>query len=358
MKILILSNFGMGLYKFRMELVQELINQQHKVYVSFPNDEYVSILEQEGCVYIESEVDRRGTNPIADFKLIFSYLKMISKVKPDIVLTYTIKPNIFGGIACRITNTRYIPNITGLGTALETDGILQKITLFLYRIGLRSASNVFFQNESNRNFFLYKSLIKSNSEVIPGSGVNLEQHCYEEYPNDSGNIQLLFIGRIMKSKGVDELFEVAKFFKEQNSRIEFNIVGFCEEEYQDTLKTLNADGVIKFHGQQNDVHKFIKDCYAIILPSYHEGISNVLLEAASTGRPILATNVPGCKETFKEGISGFSFEARSTSSMINTIQMFLSLPNEARRQMGIEGRRKMENEYDRKIVVKKYLDII
>ncbi len=358
MKVLVLSNFGMGLYKFRKELLQELIKQGHKVFVSLPNDEYVPLLESLGCEYIESNVDRRGTNPLADMKLLFSYINITNKIKPDIVLTYTIKPNVYGGIACRITKTPYLPNITGLGTAVENEGLMQKITLNLYKIALKNAECIFFQNEPNRQFFIDRGIIKNKSKVIPGSGVNLEQHPYEEYPSDKENIRLLFIGRIMKAKGIDELLEAAKQIKVSYENVEFHLVGFCEEGYSEELRELNDSGIIHYHGQQDDVHKFIKDSHATILPSYHEGTSNVLLESASTGRPILASNVTGCKETFDAGVSGIGFEVKSVKALISAIQQFLDLPHENKEQMGIAGRKKMELEYDRKIVINAYLEQI
>lgn len=355
MKVLILSNFGMGLYKFRKELIQELINYGHEVFISLPNDEYIPLLESLGCKYIESEVDRRGTNPIADLQLLTTYIKIINKIKPDIVLTYTIKPNIYGGIACRITKTTYIPNITGLGTAIENEGLMQKITLSLYKVALKSAKCVFFQNEPNREFFIERGITKNKVEVIPGSGVNLELHRFEEYPNDKENIRLLFIGRIMKAKGVDELIEAAKKIKEICEFVEFHFIGFCEEGYLEELSELNDSGIIFYHGKQDDVHKFIKNSHAIILPSYHEGTSNVLLESASTGRPVLASNVTGCKETFDDGVSGIGFEVKNVNALITAVQQFLELSQENRKQMGIAGRKKMEQEYDRKIVINSYL---
>lgn len=358
MKVLVLSNFGMGLYKFRKELLQELMSRGHEVFVSLPNDEYIPLLESLGCKYIESKVDRRGTNPIADIKLLTSYLKIIRNIKPDIVLTYTIKPNVYGGIACRMTRTPYLPNITGLGTAVENEGLMQEITLALYKVGLKNAKCVFFQNESNRQFFIEREIIKNNSKVIPGSGVNLEQHRFEDYPGDEKNIHLLFIGRIMKAKGIDELLEAAKQMKESGTNVEFHLVGFCEEGYAEQLVLLNDSGIIHYHGQQDDVHKFIKSSHATILPSYHEGTSNVLLESASTGRPILASNVTGCKETFDEGVSGIGFEVKSVKALVDSIQKFIDLPHEKKKQMGIAGRMKMEQEYDRRIVIGAYLEQI
>lgn len=358
MRVLVLSNFGMGLYKFRKELFQELIFRGHEVFISSPYDVYIPLLKKLGCKYIETKLDRRGTNPIVDLKLLVSYIKIMKQIKPNIVLSYTIKPNVYGGIACRISKVPYLPNITGLGTSIEYAGLMRKITLCLYKIALKNAKCIFFQNEPNRQFFIDKKIIKSRSKVVPGSGVNLDQYKYVEYPSDEKNIRFLFIGRIMKAKGIDELLEAAKQVKEINKNVEFHIVGFCEEEYSEKLSALNDSGIICYHGRQDDVHKFINDSHAIILPSYHEGISNVLLESAASGRPILASNVTGCKETFDEGVSGIGFEVKSVEALINAIQKFIDLPYEKKKQMGIAGRKKMEQEFDRSIVINAYIEQI
>lgn len=348
----------MGLFNFRKELLEKLISEENDVYVSLPYDEYVPKLKRLGCKYIESKVDRRGTNPINDMKLLIQYIKVIKNVKPDVVLTYTIKPNIYGGIACRITKVPYLTNITGLGTAIENRGLIQKITLSLYSLGLKNSTCVFFQNEFNRSFFADNNIVKGKTKLIPGSGVNLEHHKCEDYPSDDKTIRFVFIGRIMKAKGIEELFQAAKKVKEIYSNVEFDLVGASEEDYTKQLSELEGWGIIKYHGQQSDVHSFIKNSHGIILPSYHEGTANVLLESASTGRPILASRVPGCIETFEDDITGLGFKVRSVPSLVEAIIKFIKLPYHQKKQMGIEGRKKMEEEYDRKLVIDAYLQEI
>ncbi|WP_156290941.1 glycosyltransferase family 4 protein [Oceanobacillus salinisoli] len=358
MKILVLANFGMGLYNFRKELLEELINNKNEVYISLPKDQYVPKLQKLGCKFIDTHLDRRGTNPLKDLKLLFHYIKVIKGIKPDIVLTYTIKPNVYGGIACGITKAPYIVNITGLGTSVENKGLIQRLTKLLYKIGLGKASCVFFQNESNMKFFTDNNLCKNKTKLIPGSGVNLKQHKFEEYPINDGNIRFLFIGRIMKAKGIDELLQAAKIVKEKHPNVNFNLIGFSEENYKQKLEEFEKKGVIKQLGQQEDVHSYIKDSHATILPSYHEGTANVLLESAATGRPVLASKVPGCLETYEDGQSGLGFKARNVESLTNAILNFIRLPYEQKKAMGIAGRRKMENEFDRKIVINAYMDEI
>jgi glycosyltransferase involved in cell wall biosynthesis len=358
MKILILANFGMGLYNFRKELLEALIKKSNEVYISLPNDEFVPKLTSLGCKYIETPLDRRGTNPVKDFHLMLQYIHILKQIKPDVVLTYTIKPNVYGGLACRITNTPYLTNITGLGTSIENEGLIQKITLMLYKTGLKKASCLFFQNETNRKFFIDKKIVKSKTRLVPGSGVNVNQHMIEEYPQDEDSIRFLFIGRIMKAKGIEELLRAVKIVKEKYSNTSFELVGHCEENYLQQLTELEEQGFLNYHGQQSDIHSFIKNSHATLLPSHHEGTANVLLESASTGRPVLASRVPGCQETFDENVSGLGFEVRNVDSLVEAIIKFINLPYELKKAMGIAGRKKMEREYDRNLVIKAYLEEI
>jgi glycosyltransferase involved in cell wall biosynthesis len=358
MKILVLANFGMGLYNFRKELLEELINQHNEVYISLPSDEYVPKLESLGCKFVETHLERRGTNPMKDLKLFLDYINIIKRIKPDVVLTYTIKPNVYGGLACRITKIPYITNITGLGTSIENKGVIQKITLVLYKAGLKKASCLFFQNKTNLKFFMDHQIAKSKTRLVPGSGVNLDHHTFEEYPEDDEKKRFLFIGRMMKAKGIDELLEAAKRIKEKYPNTHFDLIGSCEEDYHGQLAELNKQGIITYHGQQNGVHSFIKKTHATILPSYHEGTANVLLESASAGRVVLASRVPGCKETFDEDVSGFGFDVKSVDSLVEAITKFINLPYEQKKAMGMAGRKKMEKEYDRKIVINAYIDEI
>ena len=358
MKILVLANFGMGLYNFRKELLEKLIEQNNEVYISLPNDEYVSKLEKIGCKFIDTQLNRRGTNPISDLKLFLFYRKLINEVKPDVVLTYTIKPNVYGGMACSVTNTPYITNITGLGTSIENSGLMQKITLQLYKIGLKKSSCILFQNETNQNFFREKNIIKGGSRLIPGSGVNLNSHQYEVYPAEEQNIRLLFIGRIMKAKGIEELLKAAVIVKRKHSNVQFDLIGSMEEDYHQEIQELEKENIVKYYGQQSDVHSFIKNSHATILPSHHEGLANVLLESASSGRPILASNVPGCIETFNDGVTGFGFEVRNVDSLVSAINKFLNLTYPQKKEMGYKGRLKVEKEFDRELVIHTYLNEI
>lgn len=358
MKVLILSNFGMGLYKFTKELIEELIRQGMEVHLALPRDQYTDKLVELGCRFTETKIDRRGTNPFTDLKLFLRYLYLLRSIKPDVVLTYTIKPNIFGGTACRLLRIPYLANVTGLGSAIENKGVLQKLTLRLYSVGLAKARCVFFQNEANRTMFLHKKLVKGKTKRIPGSGVNLEEHPYEEYPSKEKAIRFLFIGRMMKEKGIDELLQAAVQVKTSYPAVQFDLIGFQEESYSDRTHEYEKRGIIHYYGRQEEVHSYIKNSHAVLLPSYHEGMANVLLEGAATGRPLLATRIPGCIEAFVEEESGLGFEPRNVESLVKAIHQFIELPYGKKRAMGQIGRFKMEQEFDRRLVVKAYLEEI
>ena len=358
MKILILANADMGLYKFRKELIEELV-KDHKVFFCTPEGEYVSLLQSIGCEFISCDtLKRRGTNPFSDFKLLVFYKRAIKELRPDVILTYTIKPNVYGGIASGRNKVPYIANVTGLGTSIENGGLLSKIATTLYKIGLRKAKCVFFQNGDNQKTFLEKRIVTCKTRVIPGSGVNLLSNCVEAYPSDKDGIRFLFVGRIMKDKGIEELLQSIRRIHRERSNVVLSIVGFCDEDYSKSLEDAEKEGAIIYHGVQNDMHSFYKNCHCTVLPSYHEGMANVLLESSSTGRPVIATNVPGCQETFEEGITGFGCDARSVESLYKAMNRFINLPYSQKEEMGKNARKKMEAEYDRRIVVKAYLNEI
>lgn len=358
MKILILSNSDIGLFKFRSELLEEL-SGKNEVLFCVPSGEYIAQIEKLGCVYIPCNVlERRGTNPIKDLRLLLYYKKVISENKPDIVLTYTIKPNVYGGIACQYMKIPYIANITGLGTTIENGGILASISVFLYKLGLRKSSCVFFQNKSNQQLFLSKGIIKGKTRLIPGSGVNLKRHCFECYPTKQKIIHFLFVGRLMRDKGIGELLSAMHEIYKENCKTVLDIVGWCDEDYSASLTKAVEAGEVIYHGIQKDVHPFYTQCHCVVLPSYHEGTANVLLEASATGRPVIATRVPGCQETFEEGITGYGCDAKSTSSLKEAMCSFLDTPQESRKKMGKLARKKMEREFDRRIVVKAYIEEI
>lgn len=335
--------------------MKAIVDAGYDVFISEPDDdERVRYFESIGCHIIKTKFERRGMNPIADFNLMMNYLRIIQQLKPVAVLTYTIKPNIYGGIACRISGVPQLANVTGLGDAIENGGWLQKLTITLYKIGIGKAKCVFFQNQMNREFCINQGIATEDSKLLPGSGVNLQHHVFQEYASE-GIVKFLFIARLLKDKGTDEYFEMAKIIKDKYLNTEFQILGAVEGDYQERLNKLVESGIIKYLGTTSDVRPYLEQIHCTVLPSYHEGMSNVNLESAANGRPIITTNVPGCRETVDDGRTGYLVEVRSTRSLINAIEKFINLPYSKKVQMGIEARKKVEREFDRQIVVDAYL---
>lgn len=356
-RVLILANNASGLYDFRNELLLRLL-KDYEVHVSLPDEEDVPELAKEGCILHHTFLERRGMNPVKDGKLIIAYLKLIQKIKPDVVLTYTIKPNIYGSLCCRCKSIPYIVNITGLGSAFEEDGLLRKLVVFLYKIALKKASCVFFQNAKNKDIFEGFGIKGTKVRLVPGSGVNLDRHVFEEYPSKDEPVKLVFVGRIMKEKGIDELLYAAKKIKQEFPKVIFQLIGSYEEDYKEMVEELQQDGIVEFIGYQKIIHPFYKEASAAVIPSYHEGMSNVVLETAATGRPVLASDIPGCREGFEDGITGIGFIPRDKEGFYEAVKRFLNLSYEERKEMGKNARKKMEQEFDRKIVVESYMEEI
>lgn len=356
-KILILANCASGLYDFRNELLLALL-EEYEVHVSLPDEWEVPQLSEEGCIVHHTDLDRRGVNPIRDIGLIAGYYRLLKQIKPSVVLTYTIKPNIYGSLCARLLKIPYVVNITGLGSAFEKEGILKKLVIGLYRMALNKAECVFFQNAKNRELFSTFGIRGKSDRLVPGSGVNLARHIWEEYPSREDVVRLLYVGRIMKEKGIDELLFAADRIKKEYPEVIFEIVGSYEEDYRETLERKEKEGIVALTGYQKEIHPFYKQASAVVVPSYHEGMSNVVLEASATGRPVLASDIPGCREGFDDGVTGIGFAPRDGEAFLTAVRKFLELSYEERMEMGKKARLKMEREFDRKIVVSAYLEEI
>ncbi len=358
MRILILANSDIGLYKFRKELIEALLSLKHEVYISLPQGEFIDRLVEMGCHFIETEISRHGVNPITDFLLYMKYKSMLKEIKPEIVFTYTIKPNVYGGMACQACRVPYLANVTGLGTSIQNGGILSKISLMMYKKGLKGAKRVFFQNSENHRFMTENGIVTSPTTILPGSGVNLEQYAYAEYPSEENGFHFLFVGRIMKDKGIDELLAAAKEIKSIYSNIVFDVVGGYDGPYENIIKKAHDEGIVQYHGSQSDVRPFYRACHCVVLPSYHEGMANVLLEGAATGRPLITTNIPGCREVVEDGVNGFLCESKNEQSLYTTILNMLNANYVERENMGRQSRKLIEKKFDRHVIIQKYFDDI
>jgi galacturonosyltransferase len=359
MKILVLANNLLGLYSFRKEVMKAFVDRGDEVYISAPLDDKAADVEKLGCKTIATEFNRQGTNPIADLKLMWLYRKLIKQTKADVVLTYTIKPNLYGGMACALTGVPQIANVTGLGAAVEYPGLMQKITMLLYKIGLRKTWLTFFQNKDNMQFCQEHGMVKGAVQLIPGSGVNLQYHAKMPYPAETEPVRFLFMGRIRREKGIEEFLAAAESITKRYKNVEFHVVGGCEGDYEGRLLDMQSKGVVTYHGRQLDVRPFIAKAACTLHPSFYpEGMSNVLLESCSTGRPIITTNRAGCREIIEDGRNGFLVKQQDADDLTAKVEKFIALPYAERKAMGDAAREKVEREFDRQIVIDAYLNAV
>ena len=361
MKVLIASITASGILRVRSELIQQLRKEGHDVFIVSPLEHDYLLLEEMGCKVIGITIQRKGVNPIKDFSVLLSYYKILKTEKPDVVLLFSTKPNIYCGIVCRLLKIPVIMNITGMGSALGGSGQLQLLLIKLYRFACngRNIKRIFFQNIDSMHFFSAHKIGEQSCYVhIPGSGINLEKFPLQDFPQTK-TVDFLFVARIMKLKGINEYIESAHAIKKLNKNAVFHVLGDCDEEYESILREKTEAGVIIYHGRVNNIIDFEKMSQCTIQPSYYpEGMSNVILEAAASGRAVITTDHPGCREGVDDGISGYIVPPRDSESLTKAIQDFLNLSIEARKEMGLNGRKKMEREFDRNIIVSEYIKAI
>lgn len=349
-KIVIIANNLTGLYLFRGMMIRVLLQKGVSIVALVPSGTYKKELEDMNVRIIDTPVDRRGINLIKDSKLIWKYYKIIKEEKPDCIITYTIKPNIYGGLVGRFIGKEYYTNITGLGTAFEDNGLLQIIVKKLYKMALKSARTVFFENSGDCKIFIDNKIVKESiCKVLNGAGVDTEKFFYMEYPRND-TFKFLFIGRVMKEKGVNELFQAVQLLRRNNTMCELHILGSYEENYREYIEKTENKEWLFYHGFQKDIRPFIAECDCFVLPSYHEGMANTNLECASAGRPIITSNIPGCKEAVVDG-SGLLCEPKNVNSLFVVMKEMTEKSWEEREQMGKVGRKHMEDVFDKEKVV-------
>ena len=355
-KVLFLVNHEVVIYNFRREIVERLITDGYEVHICCPYGELLDKLVEIGAIIHDIQIARHGFNPVKEHILYKNYKKLIQDIKPDICLGFTIKPNLYGAILSNKYGVPFVANITGLGTAVENPGFKQWILIKIYKYAFKNVQRIFFQNEENKEFFDAHGLSYGKGMIIPGSGVNLVRFPYREYPSDEV-IRFAFISRIMKEKGIEQYLDAAEALKAKYQNVEFHVCGFCEPEYDGRLKEENSKGIVTYHGMIHDVASFMKDMNCIVHPTYYpEGMSNVLLEACATGRPIITTDRSGCREIVDDGINGYKIPCKNSEKLIEAMDKFINLSYEQKKNMGIEARHKVEKEFDRQIVVERYVD--
>lgn len=356
-RVLILTNHSYMLYRFRRELIEKLM-ETCDVFLRMPykghEDDFIAM----GLDCQETDFERRGMNPVKDIHLFRTYQKILQRVHPDLVITYSIKPNVYGGMACALAGIPYCVNVQGLGTAFQRTGICQMVTV-MYRLAMQKAKVVFFENEGNAQIFLERHILKPEKiQLLPGAGINLEEYPLVPYPNND-RIHFLYLGRIMEEKGVRELgTAMRRLYQKLGRRVVLDVVGFCEEDFKDRIDAMVEAGSMIFHGFQSNPNPYYEQTDCVVLPSHHEGMSNVLLEAAATGRPVITTNIHGCQETVEPGKTGLLCRRGDSDSLYEQMLHMTELSREERKQMGLAARKKMEQEFDKKLVVHKTLEAL
>lgn len=355
-KILIITNHSYMLYRFRKELIQKLL-EDSEVVISTPFVGHETDLKELGANCIKTDVDRRSINPFTDLKLLRTYKTILKQEKPDLVITYSIKPNIYAGYLCGKMKIPFCANVQGLGTAFQK-ALLSNLVTVMYRTAFRKVETVFFENQANAQAFVRRRILSAKKEVVlSGAGINLEEYRYRQYP-DNEKVHFLYLGRIMKEKGMDELFGAVEQLRKDGCEFVLDLVGFFEDEYKKQVEQLQNEGVVRFYGFQENPKPYYAQTDCVVLPSYHEGMSNVLLEAAASGRAIITTDIPGCREAIDNGKSGMLCKVKSTESLYKAMKRFTELSREKRELLGKAGREKMEREFDKKKVVEETVKAI
>lgn len=353
-------NAAWNIWNFRRPLVDALLADGHRVTVLAPIDDAMPKLEALGCTCLHLEMDVKGLNPLTDLKLLLRLRRHFRALQPDVVLSFTIKNNLFGALAAESLRIAFIPNVTGLGTAFLSGGLMERVAIRLYKTSFRNLQTVFFQNDDDKNLFLECGIVTcSQAKCLPGSGIDLERFAVRPYPNEGAAPVFLMIARLLRDKGVLEYVDAARRIKAKNLTARFQLLGAAGSENRtsidrETVRAWEQDGLVEYLGTVEDVRPNIAAANCVVLPSYREGAPRTLIEAAAMARPIITTDVPGCRTVVNDGINGFLCDARSGDSLADACERFMSLTRGARVEMGQLGRAKMEREFSQSRVVDAY----
>lgn len=363
-RVVLTSNTSFSLYNFRKSLMQKLREENFEVHAVAPEDEYSPLLKEEFFFHPLVHLDRKGTNPLKDFLLLREYLRLYRKIKPNLVISYTIKPNIYSSLSCRMLKIHTISVVTGLGYVFTNEGLLKFLVQFLYKIALSKNRYVVFQNQGYLSK-IYNFFIPSSSIVIPGSGVNVDyfnpKYCSKERTRNK--TVFLFIGRFLKHKGLFELISASERLWQETKNFEVWLLGSSDkgnpasvsEKELECFKKMPFLRLIAF---TKDVRFHLCKADCIVLPTYYgEGVPRSLLEAMSMEKPIITTDIPGCRELVVEG-NGLLVNPRDVENLYEKMREFLTLNQEEKKEMGKKGRELVLRKYDEKIIIEKYLELI
>ncbi|MDH3580653.1 MAG: glycosyltransferase family 4 protein [Hyphomicrobiales bacterium] len=364
-KILISINTSWNIYNFRAGLIGAFRQQGYEIIAASPTDAFTPHLEELGCRHLPLPMDNKGTSPLKDFGLFLRYLRLLRRERPDVFLGYTIKPNIYGSLAAHLLRVPVVNNVSGLGTAFIRDNWLTRIVKALYRLALRSSATVFFQNEDDRALFTELKLVDpEQTALLPGSGIDLGT--FRPILTESQKLEapcFLLIARLLWDKGIGEFVDAARIVKTRFPDARFQLLGFLDAENRTAISKSAVDewvrqGIVEYLRVAHDVRPYIAASDCVVLPSYREGTPRTLLEAAAMGKPLIATDVPGCRAVVDHGKNGFLCKVRNSADLANKILDFIDLSDKERIRMGRASREKVEREFDENIVIQRYLETI
>lgn len=363
MRVAIVLNTSWNIFNFRMNLIRSLQAEGHEIHTIAPHDSYTDRLTEAGCIHHAVKMDSRGANPIKDLALIVELYSIYKKVKPDVILHYTIKPNVYGSLAASFLKIPVVNNVCGLGTVFLKKDLISATAMFLYKISFRIPKKVFFQNPDDLKLFLDRKLVPAHTvDLLPGSGIDLEKFKPVSFTRNK-QFTFLLISRLITDKGIHEYIDAVKKLKSEGLNARFQILGAMDPEHKrgiskKLVKEWIDSGTIEYLGTAEDVRHFIQQADCIVLPSYREGTPRTLLEAASSSKPIIATNVPGCNHVVENHVNGLLCKLKDADDLADKMHTMSQMSDAALQQMGNSGRKKMELTFDESIVINKYLSVL
>lgn len=365
MRIVFSSNISWSIYNFRRGLLNDLKKDGNEIFTVALEDEFSEKLKDLGYTHTNISINNNSKNPFKDIHLIYQYYKIYKKITPDIICHNAIKPNIYGTIAADLLKIPVVNNISGLGTLFIKNSLSTKIAKLLYRISQRKASKVFFQNNDDLELFIKNKLIKKEKSIlIPGSGVNTQLFIRDKEVNKKNlKFTFLFIGRLIYDKGIREYVDAAKIMRDKFPSIKFNVLGPIYNSNETAIKKSELEKWVKkdyinYLGESDFVKEEMEKASCIVLPSYREGLSKVLIEASSMSLPIITTNVPGCKDVVVDGETGFLCKVKDSIDLVIQMEKIISLSVDELNLMGENGRKRAVEVFDEKIIIKHYKDVI
>ena len=361
----IAANSAWNIANFRAPLISALRGAGWDVVALAPPDGSAATIEALGARFVPIQIDSSGTSPLRDARLAADYVRILRGIRPQVFLGFTVKPNVYGSLAARLLGIKVINNISGLGTAFMRSGALSRLVSGLYKLSLRRSARVFFQNEHDRDLFVDRGLVRSEqAEVIPGSGIDLER-----FRPMAGNrepdapFRFLFVGRLLRDKGLVEFAEAARLLRPAWPSVEFAILGFAGSDNRSAVplsevRRWQDEKLVTYVGDTEDVRPFVADCDCVVLPSYREGLPRSLLEASAMAKPMIATDVPGCRDVVADGENGVLCQVGSASALAASMDAMLRLEPEKRDAMGRAARTMVEQRFDQCLVTEAYLEAL